>query len=72
MYIEENYTEYDHSICAYSKLSTRSRFRLDYIYIELKVPILSTVYEWIYIYIHTRGLSGKFPNISRKHFPVLP
>jgi len=25
MYIEENYTEYDHSIGAYSKLSTRDR-----------------------------------------------
>ena len=31
MYIEENYTEYVHSIGAYSKLSTRSR-RLDYVY----------------------------------------
>ena len=31
MYIEENYTEYDHSIGAYSKLSTRSR-QLDYTY----------------------------------------
>ena len=28
IYIEENYTEYDHSIGAYSKLSTRSRRRL--------------------------------------------
>jgi len=32
MYIEENYTECDHSIGAYSKLSTRSRCRLDYTY----------------------------------------
>jgi len=31
MYIEENYTQYDHSIGAYSKLATRSR-RLDYTY----------------------------------------
>ena len=30
IYREENYTEYDHSIGAYSKLSTRSRCRLDY------------------------------------------
>jgi hypothetical protein len=32
MYMEENYTVYDHSISAYSKLSTRSRCRLDYTY----------------------------------------
>jgi len=32
MYVEENYTEYDHSIGAYSKLSTRSRCPLDYTY----------------------------------------
>jgi len=32
MYIEEIYTEYDHSIVAYSKLSTRSRCWLDYAY----------------------------------------
>jgi len=32
MYIKENYTEYDHSIGAYSKLSTGSRCRLDYAY----------------------------------------
>jgi len=32
MYIEENYTEYDHSIGAYSKLSTRSHCQLDYTY----------------------------------------
>jgi len=30
MYIEENYKECYHSIGAYSKLSTRSRCRLDY------------------------------------------
>ena len=47
MYIEENYTEYDHSIGAYSKLSTRSLCVLD-IHIELKVPLLSRVQEWIY------------------------
>jgi len=32
IYIEENYTEYDHSIGAYSRISTRSRCRLYYIY----------------------------------------
>jgi len=32
MCIEENYTEYDHSIGAYPKLSTRSPCRLDYTY----------------------------------------
>jgi len=32
MYILENYTQYDHSIGAHSKLSTRSRCRLDYTY----------------------------------------
>ena len=32
IYREENYTEYDHSIGAYCKLSTRSRCRLDYTY----------------------------------------
>jgi len=31
-YNEENHTEHDHSIGAYSKLSTRSRCRLDYTY----------------------------------------
>jgi len=31
-YIEENYTEYDNSIGAYSKLSTRSHCQLDYTY----------------------------------------
>ena len=31
-YIEENYTECDHSIGAYSKLLTRSRCQLDYTY----------------------------------------
>jgi len=30
MYIEETYAQYDHSIGAYCKLSTRSRCRLDY------------------------------------------
>jgi len=30
MYIEENYTQYDHSIGAYCKPSTRSRCLLDY------------------------------------------
>ena len=34
MYIEENYTEYDHSTRAYSKLSTSSRCRLDYTYLK--------------------------------------
>jgi len=32
MYIEENYTEFDHSIGAYCKVLTRSRCRLDYTY----------------------------------------
>ena len=40
MHIEENYIEYDHSIGAYSKLSTRYRCLLD-IRIELKVLLLS-------------------------------
>ena len=31
-YIDENCTQYDHSIGAYSKLSKRSRCRLDYTY----------------------------------------
>ena len=31
-YMEENYTEYDHSIGAYSKFSTRSHYRLDCTY----------------------------------------
>jgi len=38
----ENYMECDHSIGTYSKLSTRSRCRLDYTY-WAKVPLLSRV-----------------------------
>ena len=32
MYIEENYTQYDHSIGVYCELSTRSRCGLDFTY----------------------------------------
>ena len=39
MYVEENYTEYDHSIRAYSKLSTRSLCRLDYTYIIIYIIV---------------------------------
>ena len=63
IYIEENYTDYDHSICAYSKLSTRSRCRLDYTYWAK-----STSSTWsirMEIYIYTGCTRRKGPNFGR-------
>jgi len=54
MYIEENYTQFDHSIGAYSKLSMRSR-RLVYTYwankyvLEVESKNLMDIYIYIYI-----------------------
>ena len=42
MYIEENYTEYDHSIGAYSKHSTRCLCQMNYTYC-VNVPLLSSL-----------------------------
>ena len=52
MFMEENYTEYDHSIDAYSTLSERSRCQLDCTYWADSIPSKYSIkIWWIYIYI---------------------